>query len=61
MDSHFAQINAIYQDMQVSDDTFKESIVSKELYKILGVAYEKLVYSRSELLIYENRETKDIL
>ena len=60
VDSHFAQINAIYQDMQVSDDTFKESIVSKELYKILGVAYEKLVYSRSELLIYENRETKDI-
>lgn len=60
LDSNYSSINRVFQQQQENDNSFQKSSLTKELYKIVDISYENLVYSKNELLVYENDNTNDI-
>lgn len=59
LDSNYSSINEIYQKNQVEFNFFKSNFLQRELYKILEIAYQRLVYVKEELLILKNNESED--
>jgi len=57
LDKHYANINEIYQKNQIEYNVFNTNYLSRELYKILDIAYNQLIYKKEELLIFKNNET----
>ena len=59
LETNYAEINEIYQKNQIESSVFFVHNVSRELYKILDVAYDRLVFVKKELLIYKNNDVDD--
>ena len=59
LESNYAGINDIYQKSQIESSIFQMRYTSRELYKILDIAYDKLCYVKEELLIYKNNDSDD--
>ncbi|MCC8026853.1 MAG: hypothetical protein LIP16_16340 [Clostridium sp.] len=57
LDKHYASINEIYQKNQIEYNIFNTNYLSRELYKILDIAYSKLIYVKEELMTFKNDET----
>ncbi len=59
LENHHSTINNIYQKYQVDDNVFGNQSVTRELYKILDLAYERLIYIKNQLYIYLNSDTEE--
>ena len=59
LETNYAEINEIYQKNQIESSVFFVHNVSRGLYKILDVAYDRLVFVKKELLIYKNNDVDD--
>lgn len=57
LDNHYAGINEIYQKTQIEYNIFNTNYLSRELYKILDIAYSKLIYIKEGLMTFKNDET----
>ena len=51
LENHHNTINEIFQKYQVEDNVFGRHSITRELYKILDLAYEKLVYIKNQLYV----------
>ena len=60
LDSNFNVVNQVYHQKQDNDKMFTSLDNNKELYKIIGVYYQNLVYVANEVLIYENENSDEI-
>lgn len=60
LDSNYNSINNVFQHQQEGDSSFGKSSVNKELYKIIDISYQNLVYVKNELFIYENDDSDEI-
>ena len=59
LENNYTRINEIYQNNQIESSIFQMRHVSRELYKILDVSYDKLCFIKTELLIYKNNDSDD--
>ena len=59
LDKNYSDLNKIFQKSQIDENVYLNKSVIKELYKILGIAYKNLIYTKSELLLYENEDNED--
>ena len=60
LDSNYGAVNHVFKQQQENDNNFGRASVTKELYKIVDISYENLVYLKDELFIYENDNSHDI-
>lgn len=60
LDSHFQDINCVYQSQLVSDSIFGDRAATSELYKIIGISYSELQYVENRIYIFKS-ETSDEL
>lgn len=59
LEKHHSIINDIYQKYQVEDNVFGIQSVTRELYKILDISYEKLVYVKNRLYVYKSQDAEE--
>lgn len=59
LESNYFGINEIYQRNLIETSIFQVRSATRELYKILDIAYDKLCFVKEELLIYKNNDTDD--
>lgn len=59
LDSNFSNINRVFQKQQENNSALNKKQTNKELYKIIDISYDNLVYIKNEIYIFEN-ETGDI-
>jgi len=59
-DSHFAEFNSVFQLQQINDSVFGVEAITKELYKVVCESYHRLVYTKKEVEIYQNSDTKEL-
>lgn len=60
LDANFGVINQVFHQQQEKDSIFGRTAITKELYKIVDVYYQNLVYIKNEVLIYENDNSDDV-
>ena len=60
LDTHFQEINNIYQMQQKNNSVFGNSSVTNELYKIIGVSYTELHYFESKVYIYKSDSSDEL-
>lgn len=60
LDSNFGVINQVFHQQQENDSIFGRTAITKELYKIVDVYYQNLIYIKNEVLIYENDNSDDV-
>ena len=60
LDSHFQDINRVYQSQLVNDSIFGDRTATSELYKIIGISYSELQYVENRIYIFKS-ETSDEL
>ena len=60
LDTHFQEINNIYQLQQKNNSVFGNSSVTNELYKIIGVSYTELHYLESKVYIYKSDSSDEL-
>lgn len=61
LDTHFREINDIYQLIQKNNSVFGDSAVTNELYKILGISYSELHYLENKVYIYKSDSSDELL
>jgi len=60
LDTHFQEINSIYQLQQKNNSVFGNSAITNELYKIIGVSYTELHYLESKVYIYKSDSSDEL-
>jgi len=60
LDTHFQEINNIYQMQQKNNSVFGNNSVTNELYKIIGVSYTELHYFESKVYIYKSDASDEL-
>lgn len=60
LDSHFQDINCVYQSQLVNDSIFGDRAATSELYKIIGISHSELQYVENRIFIFKS-ETSDEL
>lgn len=60
LDSNYSAVNQVFQQQQENDSIFGRIAITKELYKIVDISYENLVYIKNEVLVYENDNSDDV-
>jgi hypothetical protein len=60
LDSNFGVINRVFKEQQENENIFYRMTIKKELYKIVDISYENLVYLKNELFIYKNDFSDDL-
>ena len=60
LDTHFLDINNIYQLQQKNNSVFGNSSVTNELYKIITVTYRELHYLESKIFIYKSDSSDEL-
>ena len=60
-DSHFSQINRVYQQQQRDNSDFGESAVISELYKIIGIQHSELNYVEDAVSLYRSKTSSELL
>ena len=61
LDSKYHQINEVFQKQQEEDSVFERRAITKELYKIINIYYQNLMYVKKKLSIYRNYVSDDFL
>lgn len=59
LENHYSIINDIFKKYQMEDNVFGDQSITRELYKILDIAYEKLVYIKNKLSIYRSSDSEE--
>lgn len=59
LENHHSIINDIFQKYQMEDNAFGIQSITRELYKILDIAYERLVYVKNQLYIYKSPDAEE--
>lgn len=60
LDSNYNVINQVFQKQQEAESFFGKSAVTKELYKIVRIYYQDLVYMKNEVLLYKGDDSEEI-
>ncbi|MBQ8298359.1 MAG: hypothetical protein IJX99_00535 [Clostridia bacterium] len=61
LDTHFQEINCVYQLQQKKNSVFGNSAITNELYKIIGVSYSELHYLENKVYIYKSDSSDELL
>lgn len=61
LDTHFQEINNIYQLQQKNKSVFGNSAITSELYKTIGVSYSELHYLENKVYIYKSDSSDELL
>lgn len=59
LESRYVEVNDIYQKNQIEANIFNTKLLQRELYKILGISYDKLYFLKEEILIYKHDDSAD--
>lgn len=59
LENNYSVVNDIYQKSRIESSIFQMRYSSRELYKILDIAYDKLCFVKEELLIYKSDDSDD--
>lgn len=60
LDSHFQEINSLYQAQLKSNSIFADSAITSELYKIVGISYSELHYLENKVHIFKSESSDDL-
>ncbi|MBC3899785.1 MAG: hypothetical protein CVU99_13460 [Firmicutes bacterium HGW-Firmicutes-4] len=60
LDANYQMINQVFKEQQEKDSAFGKNNITKELYKIVDIHYNKLVYVNNEVFIYKSEGADEI-
>ena len=60
LDSHFQEINSLYQAQLKNNSIFADSAITSELYKIVGISYSELHYVENKVHIFKSESSDDL-
>jgi len=60
LDTNYSSINQVYQVQQENDSAYGRKGITKELYKIVDIYYQKLVYLENEVVLYKSDDSADL-
>ena len=60
LDSHFQEINSLYQLSLKNNSIFGNSSVTSELYKIIGISYSELHYAENRVYMYKSESSDEL-
>jgi len=60
LDSHFQEINTVYQLQLKNNSVFGDRAVTSELYKIIGVSYSELHYTENKVYMYKSETSNEL-
>lgn len=61
LDSHFKEINDVYQLQLKDNSVFGDIAITSELYKIIGVSHSELCYVENKMYIYMSETSNELL
>lgn len=61
LDSHFREINEIYQLQQKNNSVFGNGTVTSEIYKTIGISYSKLLYVENRVYMYKSESSDELM
>ena len=61
LDSHFREINEVYQLQQKNKSVFSSSAITNELYKTIGISYSELHYVENEVYMYKSESSDELM
>lgn len=61
LDSHFREINKVYQQQQKNNSVFGNSAIISELYKTIRISYSELHYVENRLYLYGSESSDELL
>lgn len=60
LDSHFQEINSLYQSSLKYNSGFGNSSVTSELYKIIKISYSELHYTENRVYVYKSESSDEL-
>lgn len=61
LESHFHEINNVYQLQQRNNSMFENTAITSELYKTIGVSYSKLHYVENRVYMYGSELSDELI
>ncbi len=61
LDSHFREINEVYQLQQKNKSVFSSGAITNELYKTIGISYSELHYVENEVYMYKSESSDELM
>ena len=61
LDSHFREINEVYQQQQKNNSVFGSNAIISELYKTIRISYSELHYVENRLYLYGSESSNELL
>ncbi len=61
LDSHFREINEVYQLQQKNKSIFSSDAITNELYKTIGISYSELHYVENEVYMYKSESSDELM
>jgi len=61
LESHFHEINNVYQLQQRNNSVFENNAITSELYKTIGVSYSKLHYVENRVYMYGSESSDELI
>lgn len=61
LDSHFREINEVYQQQQKNNSVFGNNAIISELYKTIRISYSELHYVENRLYLYGSESSDELL
>lgn len=61
LDSHFRDINEVYQLQQKNKSVFSSGAITNELYKTIGISYSELHYVENEVYMYKSESSDELM
>lgn len=61
LDSHFREINEVYQLQQKNNSVFGDGTVTSEIYKTIGILYSKLHYVENRVYMYKSESSDELM
>lgn len=60
LDSHFQEINEVYQLHQKNNSVFGNGTVISELYKMIGISYSEIHYDENKVYMYKSESSDEL-
>lgn len=61
LESHFHEINNVYQLQQKNNSVFESNAITSELYKTIGISYSKLYYVENKVYMYGSESSNELM
>lgn len=60
LDSHFPDINQVYQTQLRNNSVFGDNAITSELYKIIGISYSEMQYVENRINIFQSDTSAEL-